>query len=88
MARVASAIRLIASTTLVSCFIARHEQQYSAKELGIVAVIGVSLALVDLALMRRSGVRLTFNGIEISRIQWALVGSVVGLIAAKREPLK
>jgi hypothetical protein len=87
-ALVACAISLIASCTLVSCFLARHEQHYSAKDLGIIAVIAVSLALVGLALMRWSDFRLTLYGVEISGIQWALVGSVVGLITAKRELLK
>jgi hypothetical protein len=87
-ALVACAICLIASATLGSCFLARHEQPYSAKDLGIIAVIAVSLTLVGLALMRWSGFRLFLYGIEISGIQWALVGSVVGLIAAKKELLQ
>ena len=58
-ALVACTICLIASCTLISCFLARHEQPYSAKDLGIIAVIAVSLTLVGLALMRWSGFRLT-----------------------------
>jgi hypothetical protein len=87
-ALVSCALCLIASTTLVSCFLARHEQQYSAKDLGNTAVIAVSLTLVGLALMSWSGFRLTLYGVEISGIQWALVGSVVGLVAANRELLR
>jgi hypothetical protein len=87
-ALVACAVCLISSCTLVSCFLARHEQQYSAKNLGITAVISASLTLVGLALMRWSGFRLILYGNEISGIQWALVGSVVGFITAKSELLK
>jgi hypothetical protein len=87
-ALVACAICLIASCTLVSCFLGRHEQQYSAKDLSITAVIAVSLTLVGLALIKWSGFRLFLYGIEFSGIQWALVGSVVGVITAKRELLK
>jgi hypothetical protein len=87
-ALVACGICLIASSTLVSCFLARHEQHYSAKNLGIIAVVAVSLTLGGLALMRWSRFRLNLYGIEISGMQWALVGSVVGLITAKRELLK
>jgi hypothetical protein len=47
----------------------------------------MSLTLVGLALMRWCGFRLTLYGVEISGIQ-ALVGSVVGLITAKKELLK
>jgi hypothetical protein len=85
---IACAICLLASTALVTCFLARHEEQYSSTDLGIIAVIAVSLTLVGLALMRWSGFQLTLYGIEISGIQWALVGSVVGLITARRELLK
>lgn len=87
-ALIACAICLIASATLVSCFLARHEQQYSAKDLGTIGVIAVSLTLVGLALMRWTGFRLTLYGVEISGVQWALVGSVVGLTMAKRDLLK
>lgn len=87
-ALVACAICLIASCTLVSSFLARHEQQYSAKDLGIIAAIAVSLTLVGLALMWWSGFKLTLYGVEVSGIQWALAGSVVGIITAKRELLK
>jgi hypothetical protein len=87
-ALVACGICLIASCTLVSCFLARHEQHYSVRDLGIIAVIAVSLTLIGLALMRWSGFRLILWGIEISGIQWALVGSVIGLITAKRDLLK
>jgi hypothetical protein len=87
-ALIACAICLIASTTLVSCFLGRQEQQYTAKDLGIIGVIAVSLTLVGLALMRWSGFRLTLYGVEISGVQWALVGSVVGLTTAKRDLLK
>lgn len=73
---------------LVSCFLARHEQKYSAKDLGITAVIAVSLTLVGLAPMRWSGFLLFLYGVEISGIRWALVGSGVGLIGAKKELLK
>jgi hypothetical protein len=86
-ALIACAICLIASSTLLSCLLARHEQQYSTKDLGIIAVIAVSLTLVGLALMRWSGFRLTLYGVEISGIQWALLGSVVGLVTAKKELL-
>jgi hypothetical protein len=85
---VACAICLLASTTLVSCFLARHEQQYSAKDLGIIAAIAVSLTLVGLTLTRWAGFRLILYGIKISGIQWALVGSVVGLITAEKGLLK
>lgn len=85
---VACAICLIASSALGSSFLARHEQKYSAKDLAIIAVIAAALTLVGLALMRWSDLRLTMYGIEISGIQWALVGSVVGVITAKRELLK
>lgn len=85
---VACAICLIASCTLVSCFLARREQQYSAKDLCIIAVIAVSLTLGCLMLMRWSGFRLILYGNEISGIQWALMGSVLGLITAKSELLK
>ena len=85
---VACAICLIASSTLASCFLARHEQNYPAKDLGGIAAIAVVLTLIGLALARWSGFRLIMYGVEISGIQWALVGSVVGLLSAKRELLK
>jgi hypothetical protein len=84
----ASAICVIASSALCSSILARDELKYSAKDLGVIAVIAVLLTLVGLALMRWSGFRLTLYGIEISGIQWALVGSVVGLITAKSELMK
>jgi hypothetical protein len=87
-ALVACAICPIASATLASCFLARQDQQYSVKDLSITGVIAVSLTLVGLALMRWSGFRLTLYGVEISGIQWALVGSVVGLVVANRELLR
>lgn len=81
---VACAICLLASITLVSCFLARREQHYSAKDLSIIAAIAGSLTLVGLALRWWSGFRLTLYGIEVSGIQWALVGSAVGVSAAKK----
>ncbi len=84
----ACAICLIASSTLVSCFLARREQQYSTKDLSIIAAIAISLTLVGLALMRWSGFGFTFYGIHISGVQWALVGSGIGVLTAGREMLK
>jgi hypothetical protein len=86
-ALVACAICVIASSALGSSILARYELKYSMKDLAIIAVIAVSLTLVGLELMRWSGFRLTLYGIEISGIQWALVGSVIGLITANRELL-
>jgi hypothetical protein len=73
-ALVACAICLIASSTLVSCFLARREQKYSTKDLSIIAAIAMWLTLGGLALVRWSGFRLTLYGIEVSGIQWALIG--------------
>jgi hypothetical protein len=87
-ALVACAICLVASSTWASSFLARYEQQYSARALGGIAIIAMSLTLLGLMLMNWSGFRLTLYGLKISGIQWAVVGSVVGLITAKKALLK
>jgi hypothetical protein len=51
-ALVACAICLIVSSALGSSILASYELKYSAKGLGIIAVIAVLLTLVGLALMR------------------------------------
>jgi len=76
---------LIASITTVNRFLTRCERQYSAKDLSIIAAIAVSLTLIGLALMKWSGFGPILHNTHVSGIQWALVGSVVGVIAAKNS---
>ena len=79
---------LVASSTFASCLLARRELNYSAKDLSGIATIAALLTFVGAVLMKRSGFWLILFGVQVSGLQWALVGSAVGLMSAKKELLK
>jgi hypothetical protein len=81
----ASALCFFGVASFVGSFLARHEKDYSVKDLIGIGAIATILVAVGLWLMIWSGFWINLFGVVVEGRYWALVGIITALVVTRKK---